>query len=406
MIHYTLPPARIQGLALGVALAISAPVHADEYDTFNLILSESYAHDNNLFRLPDGVDPATVGLGKSQRGDNIRTDAIAITADKSYSLQRFHLGAKFADYHFTTYDFLNYNTKNFDGRWDWSLTPNITGLIAAERAQSLNNFADYQSYVRSIRTTDTVRGRSEFGSLGALRFVAGISQSKTTNSQPIQQEWDTRTRAAEGGVRYLTSADSSIGYVFRENWVDWVGRPLDPVNLYDTGARQTDHELNGSWHAGSQASIDGAVARIDRRHDNYEARDFTGTNARLGINWMPETTLQIRLNAKREYGSWWASDASYTVTDTVSLAPVWQISTKVTLRATIEESTRDFRGPVVPTTTEARHDKLGSAQIGLDWAPWRNIVVGAAIQKSRRSSNHPGLNFTDTTASGYAQLTF
>ena len=394
-------------LGLGLVLAICQPAHADEYDTFNLRLSESLARDNNLFRLPAGVDPATVGVGKSTRSDTIRTDAVALTIDKNYSLQRFHLGASFSNYTFSNYGFLDYNTKNFDGRWNWSLTPNVTGLVSAERTQSLNSFADYQSYIRNVRTTDTVRGNGEFGSLGALRFVAGIAQSKTTSDQLIQQEGDYRTRTAEGGVRYLTSAESWLGYTYRENWVEWTGRDLDPINLYDTGARQIDHEINGSWHVASQAAIDGAVARVHRRHDNFSQRDFTGTNGRLGVNWLPAASVQVRLNAKREYGTWWTGTTSYVVTDTVSLIPAWQITPKITLRGQIDESTRDFRGPLAGApATDMRQDRLGAAQIGLDWTPIRSLTLGTALQKSRRSSNYPGLDFSDTTTSITAQLTF
>ena len=406
----SLRPARTSGPALGLAcalLAAGAPAFADEFDTFNVFLSESYAHDNNLFRLPDGIDPTAVGLSKSKRADNIRTDAVGLTLDKEYSLQRFHLGAKLADNHFSNYNFLDYTTKNFDGRWNWSLTPNITGLLGAERAQSLNSFADYQTYIRNVRTTDTVRGNAEFGSLGALRFVAGISQSKTTNDQLVQQEGDYRTRNAEGGVRYLTTADSWIGYTYREGWIDWTGRALDPVNLYDTGAKQVDNEINASWRATGQASVDGAVARIHRSHDNFADRDFSGTNGRLGVNWLPTAALQIRFNAKREYSTWWTSITSYVVTDTVSLIPVWAITEKVTVRGQIDHATRDFRGPLPGAPAgEARHDTTGSAQIGLDWTPIRSLTLGTAVQKSRRSSNYPGLDFSDTTTSVNAQLTF
>jgi hypothetical protein len=53
-----------------------------------------------------------VGLSKSRRSDNIRTGSIGLTADKQYSLQRFHLGARFSNY-----GFLDYNTKMQTDAW-------------------------------------------------------------------------------------------------------------------------------------------------------------------------------------------------------------------------------------------------------------------------------------------------
>lgn len=392
---------------LGLMLAIAPQLSlADEQDTLNVQFSEVFARDNNVFRLPDGVDPATLGLGNSERSDKIRTDSLSLTGDKRYSLQRFHIGARFDANHYSNYDFLDYNSRNFDGRWDWSLTPHITGLLAAERAQVLNNFADTQNYVRSVRTTDSVRANSEFGSIGALRFVAGIAQSKTSNTEPIQQDWNTRSRSAHAGARYLTSAASSIGYQYRKNVVEWQGRPLDAINLYDTEARQNDHEIFGQWNIAAQAAIDGAVTRINRRHDNFDERDYRGTAARLNINWQPDSQIRVVLFAKREYASWWSSVASYTVTDSIGISPIWQLTAKISIYGRIEQSGREFLGPVVATTAAPRLDKLDSSLIGLDWEPLRNLLVGGSVQKSRRDSNLTGLDFTDTYSSVRVQIKF
>lgn len=403
---YLFLPTPITVVGLGLAVAICMPARADEQDTLNVSIGEGFAHDDNLFRLPAGVDPATLGLGKSARGDNIRTDTLSLTADKSYSLQHFHLGASYNNFHFSNYGFLNYNTKNVDGRWNWSLTPNITGVIGAERVQSFNNFADYQNYVRSVRTTDNLHANAEFGSIGALRFVAGVAESKSSSSTLVQQDGDTRTRSAQAGLRYVSAAENSIGYLFRENKVEWTKRGLDPINLYDTDARQTDHELNALWHIASQATLDGAIAHINRHHDTFGVRDYSGTNGRLNINWMPETRVRVVFGARRDYASWWTSTASYTVTDTFNIIPTWQFSEKITLRGRIEQSKRNFFGPVVATTQDDRHDKLNTAQIGLDWTPDRSLVIGTAVEKSRRSTNAPGLDFTDTTTSINAKVLF
>jgi exopolysaccharide biosynthesis operon protein EpsL len=400
-------PAPILAAGLGlVALAAALPAQADDQDTLNVQFTESFARDNNIFRLPDGIDPATLGLGKSERGDNIRTDSLALTADKGYSLQRFHLNARFDANHYSNYDFLDHNTRNFDGRWNWSLTPHITGLLAAERAQAINNFADTQNYVRSVRTTDTVRANSEFGSIGALRFIAGVAQSKTTNTEPIQQEWDTRTRSLHAGLRYLTGAANSIGYLYRENRVEWQGRPLNAISLYDTEARQADHEIYGQWNIAAQAALDGAITRVNRRHENFSERDYSGTAARLNINWLPDSQIRVVLFAKRDYASWWSNVASYTVTDSFGIVPSWQITPKISLYGRIEQSEREFLGPVVATTADPRLDKISSSQIGLDWEPMRYLTLGTNVQKSRRTSNQPGLDFSDTTTSLQARLTF
>lgn len=393
-------------VGIGFLVAASFPARADEFDTFNIHLTESFARDNNIFRLSDDVDPTTIAPDKTSRADNIRTDSVSLNVDKQYSLQRFHLGARIDNFTYSKYSYLDYLAKNFDGRWNWSLTPHVTGVISAERTQVLNNFADYQNYTRSIRTTDSIRANGEFGSIGALRFVAGAGETKITHSEPIQQEGDTRTRSAQAGLRYLSSADSTIGYWYRENRVDWTGRDLNETHLFDTRAKQKDHEIHGTLNLAGQTSIEGAVIRIDRRHDNFEQRDYSGTGGRLKINWTPDVRIKVGIFAKRDYAAWWSSTASYTVTDSYGLAPSWQLSQKIAIFGRIESSEREFLGPVAATTGDARLDKLNSAQIGASWEPVRNLLLSLNVQKSRRTSNQPGFDYSDTTTSGTAQLTF
>ena len=391
----------------GCVLSLAAQMAlADEQDTLNIQWSESYMHDNNLFRLADGVDPRTVGLSKSDRSDNIRTDSLSLTADKQYSLQHFHLGARYDKFSFSNYSFLDYDTKNIDGRWDWALTPHITGQLIAERVQAFNNFAEYQTYVRSVRTTDSIRGNAELGSLGALRFVVGANQSKTTNSEAIQEDNDNRSRSAHGGLRYLTGSGNSVGYLYRRYRIEWLNRDLDAVSLYDTEAEQADHEINAKWNFAGQAALEGAIARIKRTHDHFEERDFTGTNARLNLNWAPDAQWRLGAWAKRDYNTWWSTTASYTITDSVGLSPTWLIAEKVSLYGRAEWSQRKFREPLIATTADDRLDKVSSYQIGLNWTPLRYLTLGTDVQRSERNSNQPGLDYSDTTASARAQFNF
>lgn len=400
-------PASILAAGAGLlAIAAAVPAQADEQDTLNIHFSETFTHDDNLFRLADGVDPRTVGLPKSSRSDNIRTDSLWITADKRYSLQRFHLGARYDNYNFSNYSFLDYNTKNIDGRWDWALTPHITGLLAADRVQSFNNFADYQTYIRSVRTTDSIRGNAEFGSIGALRFVVGANQSKTTNSEEIQEDNDNRSRSAHGGLRYVTNAGNSVGYLYRRYRIEWTKRDLDAVNLYDTDAEQTDHEINAKWNFAGQAALEGAIARIDRSHDHFEERDFTGTNARLNLNWAPDAQWRLGAWAKRDYNTWWSTTASYTITDSYGFAPTWLITEKISIFGRAEWSQRKFREPPIVTTADDRLDKVRTYQLGINWTPVRYLTLGADVIKSERDSNQAGLDFSDTTASARVQLNF
>ncbi len=379
---------------------------ADEIDPLSVYVSESFVRDSNLFRLPAGVTPAQLGLSADSRADRVRTDTVGLKLNKFYAMQRFSANASIANYRFSSFHFLDHVAKNIDGRWDWALTPELNGALGAGRKQTLNSFADYQSYVRNVRTADNLRASAEYGVRGPWRVLGAFEDVKVADSVPQTQTWNTRTHAVEGGVKHVSSGGNAFGYVLRRNLVTWPGRPLDPVGQYDNQARQTDHEFVLELQPGGKTRTKGIVTRVTRKHAAMAARDYSGTAGRLEIGWTPTAALRLDLLARREYASWWDSAASYTVTDSLLFAPVWRISPKLALRGRVEQSNRDFHGPIQPLSGARRHDVSRTGMLALDWAPWRSVALSVSWQLDRRRSTLEGLDYRDTIAGVAAQLNF
>jgi exopolysaccharide biosynthesis operon protein EpsL len=385
---------------------VSLSASADELDSLNFFLSESLTHDSNLFRLPSGVEPAQLGLPGNSRADTIRTDLAGLKVSKPYGLQRFSANASIANYQFSKFHFLDYVAKNVDGRWDWALTPTLNGAIGVGRQQVLASFADYQTYVRNVRTTDNLRTSAEYGVRGPWHLLGAVEEKKVSDSAPQKQTGSTRTRAAEAGVKYVSAADNSFSYLMRKNEVTWLDRPIDALNQYDNRARQTDHELAVELKSGAKTHGKGSITRVKREHDTMVARNYSGTAGRLEFGWAPTAALSLDLLARREYASWWDSSASYMVTDSLALSPSWQISQKFALRGRVEQSDRDFRGPVQALSGPARSDATRSGLVALDWAPWRSVALSASWQADRRHSNRTGFDYQDHTVGMSAQVKF
>jgi exopolysaccharide biosynthesis operon protein EpsL len=398
-------PRLMCSVAMLVAWHASLAV-ADELDPLSAYVSESFARDSNLFRLPAGVSPTRLGVSADSRADSVRTDTVGIKLNKLYAMQRFSANASIANNRFANFHFLDYVAKNFDGRWDWALTPQLSGALGAGRKQTLNSFADYQSYVRNVRTVDNLRASAEYGVRGPWRALGAIEEIKVADSVPQAQTWNTRTHAIEGGVKYVSSAGSAFGYMLLRNHITWPGRPLDPVGQYDNQARQTDHEFVVESQPGGKTRAKGIVTRVTRKHDAMVARDYSGTAGRLEIGWAPTATLRLDLLARREYASWWDGAASYTVTDGLLFSPVWQISPKLALRGRVEQANRDFLGQIQPLVGASRHDVTRTGLLAIDWAPWRSVALSASWQLDRRRSTLDGLDYRDTIAGVAARIGF
>jgi exopolysaccharide biosynthesis operon protein EpsL len=384
----------------------ATPALADEFDTLTFSASLNVNRDDNTFRLPKDLSPEVFGAS-AERGDTITSTTVGIAFDKRWSLQRLRLNASMTDNRFSNHGYLGYRADNADGRFDWSLTPQLTGRIAGGRSQTLNSFADYRHADANINTIDRIEGGLEYGGLGPWRLFAGGDKARNTNSQVFLETGDTDNTGAHAGVKYVSAAGNSLGYRLRSQKVDWLHRPLNLVLGFDTSARETRHEILFGLKPMDKTELEGSVGRVKRRHDNVPLRDFDGTAGQLTARWLPTAKLRFDLQATRNLRSWWTNGGSYTVTDTLALSPSWQIDSKIALRGHIEHSEREFSGNAIAQgSASQRLDRSDSLGVALDWQPWRLVGLSFHLNKSRRNSNQPGFDFDNLTTGLTVQFSY
>lgn len=379
---------------------------ADESDTFIATIAETIVRDNNLFRVPDGTSPMLELSGNPARKDTIHTENVGFTLDKAYSLQRFHLGASLANYHFETFSFLNYQAKGFDARWDWSLTPRLAGRLSAERSQSLNSFADNRDFSRNVRTIDNRNAAIEYDVFGTWHILGGAGHSKVEDTF-ILPTGNTATNFAEAGIKYVSAKGGSIALLNRTSHISWLDVPLDYFFQLDVAATQHDSEVQLNWPLTGKSQVQAIVTRLNRTHQNFPSRDYSGTSGTFNYAWSPSGKTQILFSASRNYIDWWDISSSYNVNDAVSLTPTWQLSSDVAAKLRVERSRRNFFAPIfIFEGVPQRQDDSRSAQLSLEWLPLRNFSLAASLQKERRTSNQEDMNYSDSTVMFNTRLSF
>jgi exopolysaccharide biosynthesis operon protein EpsL len=388
------------------SLLICAPLWADESDIFNASVAETIVRDNNLFRVADGASSIMVQYGIPARADTIHTETAGFTLDKAYSLQHFHVGANLANNHFETFSFLNYQAKGFDARWDWSLTPHLAGKFSAEKSQSLNSFSDNRNFDRNVRTTDSRNATIDYDVFGTWHILGGTGHNKIEDTS-VLPTGNTATNFAEAGIKYASSNGSSVALFNRTSRISWLNVPLDYFLQLDVAAVQHDSEVQLNWQFTGKSQIYAVVTRLNRTHQNFSSRDFSGTAGIFNYVWSPGGKAQILFSASRNYVDWWDMFSSYNIADSVSLMPIWQLSSEVSAKLRVERSKRNFFAPIFSYVgMPMRQDTGRSAQFSLDWMPMRNISLGVSLQKERRNSNAEDLNYADTTAMVNTRLSF
>ncbi len=392
---------------LAVQSLITQHAWADANDTFNFVPSITRMHDDNLFRLSSSTDPQTA-LGKSTKADDITVTSLAFKFNKPYSLQRFEFEISLNDYRYQTFDYLNYDAQPYKAAWRWSLTPYLHGNLTTERNQTLYNFADSNNYTtRNTHTDENRRFDGVVDVSASWHLLAGVAQSKSTNSQVTLGQGNFRNNTTEAGIRYSAPSGSTLSYVARSGRGEYINRP-DPIlsGLSDNRFDDSENEFRMLWALSGKTSIDARLSQFDRKHAHYSARDYGGTIGNLNLTWAISGKSTLMATLTRELASFQTTYSSYTSTDRFILMPYWQISSKTALRTKYDYARRDYLGAIADTPANNRSDTLRTAMIALEWQPHRSTTLSASLQNDKRASNLSGLDYVSKSISLTAQISF
>jgi exopolysaccharide biosynthesis operon protein EpsL len=365
----------------------------------------SVVWDDNVFRLSDSADTQAL-LGKSSKSDRYVSAFAGVHIDKPYAQQRLRLDATETAYRYESFSFLNSNALNYDGTWDWHFTPRLSGTLSAGRTEALANYGDYRTPILNVVTVQNQRLSIDGQLSGGWHLLGGASHGVSENSMVFVQQASYRGTGAEGGARYVTEAGNSVTFVSRTFSADYVDQPLDPVNLLDDGYRRRENELAVSWMPSGKSRLTGTATRIAYRSRNFAQRDFSSTVGLLFYQWRPTGRVALVVSAGRTLKPYIDNLSTYIVVDTVTIAPTWQVSAHVGVRASLSRTSSAFRGAVVPLAGAARQDDLDSDLLAFDWSPRQSLTLSVSVTHERRTSNTPGFDYDDNSARIGATLTF
>ena len=135
--------------------------------------------------------------------------------------------------------------------------------------------------------------------MGGLRAVGGVNYFDLKNSDIFVAEGDYQANSAEYGIKYVASNNSSMTLLGRRTHGEYDKRVINTFSLNDSGFDQSDAELRFVWAASGKSTLNGRLGYLDRGHDNYSVRDYSGPVGSLDYIWdvSRQTADQCRVSA-------------------------------------------------------------------------------------------------------------
>jgi exopolysaccharide biosynthesis operon protein EpsL len=385
-------------LALLGLLCLSA--QADELDTLQFYASEKVQHDSNPFRLPDSANA---------RSDTTAVTTLGVKLNKPVGLQRFEFDVNLEDHRYKRFTNLDFTGVNYAAAWRWSFTPALHGNLTSDRREYVDNTADVQLDAQGLpqlnlnrRTARSTLLDAEYEIDGAWRVLGGVFERVSTSSQPTF-EGDSKVRGLEVGARRVFSSGTSLAYRFRNGR----GEYSDVLSTAPAGDfKDREHEVSLDWAPSGKTTVRAKLAHFDRAHDRLAERDFSGVVGQADVNWAVTGKTSVLWGAARELGSYQTNTSSYYQGYRFFVAPTWRATEKIAVRLRYDHGMRDFRGAAPGFAAIDRKDTTRLASLALEWQAARALKLVGSLQRDKRTSTAPGVDYVSNSVGVLAQLSF
>ena len=366
-------------------------------DGLQLNANVGFMRDNNLFRLPDGVQVPNPALNINSKSDTAFIYGAGLRYDKMLSRQRVLVDLGVSETKFDKNSDLDYT--GYDGKlaWYWRVGNDWDGEASYRKRKTLGGFADVVQKLQDLVQSDYYRLTAGYQLDNRWRVSAELAKEEHDHSAFNQRTLDVDAKTAGVGLMYRTPADNSIGAQARRTDRDYPNRGLvTPSNNH------TEDRINAValWRLTGLLRLDAQAGYVDVSHDQDSSRDFSGFSWRAAATWDATGKFRMTVTGFRDVRLYEDVNTDYIVANGINITPVYAITSKVTMQGDFIYEKRDFR----PNTS--REDDFRLFRLGVVYQALRNVDLSLSWETGDRKSNFSFNSYDYQAWFGTAKISF
>lgn len=377
-----MPSPCVRPLALLFGVVFALPTLAGPGDALHVVGSLTYAHDDNLLRVPDG----SPGFDNT-REDSWWTREAGLLFDKTWGRQRLSAVAKLSKSDFDHFRQLDYDGKDVQATWYWQLGKHLEGRAGATYQQVLAPYTDILSSERNLR-----KSRSWYVD-GSWRFHADWQaragfQRDRYEYDLLSQRFNNRTEdASELELDYLARSDSTVGLVARRVRGSYpYPRPVGLFGLNDDFT-QDELKVRVKWLVSGATTLDALVGRTRREQPSFGAGSTSGVAGRIKATWQPRGKIVYNAAVWRDFAPLESTVVSTTLNKGASIGAEWNVTAKIKVDADVVAERRNYNARTGVAVAGDLRDSIRSASLRATWSPRPTIQVAAGYAHQARSGS-------------------
>jgi exopolysaccharide biosynthesis operon protein EpsL len=376
----------LKGLIIACVAFAPAEAVALWDDKLEVFIQETVTYDDNVFRLPDGVNP----VGATKRSDTSFTTSPGFNLDIPYSRQRFVGGLRWNFARYNTFKELDFDGHEARAAWLWQAGNDFSGQVGYTQTEALASLANSRSglLLGTPNSLDTSRAflNAVYNLTPRWRARGEVSRLEQDNSLLQQQFNNIVINAAEAGVFYITPLKNSVGVGVHVEDGKYPDRVFIPgTGLYET-YQQTNVDGIVDYNLTARSRLNLRAGVVSRRHDEVPQLDFDEGTYRLTWDWQAPGNFAMNTVLRREVAPLDDTYSTFVLLTGVVLTPTLRMTEKVSLGATLDYSSRDYLTEGIAVLVD-RHDRVRTAALRLSYRALRAVTLDLSAMHQTRSSS-------------------
>ena len=396
-----------------------------------------YTYDDNLFRLPSnpkdypGAGTTTPLVLPRSLGDHLNTGSAGVDGHWVISQQSVDYGLEVDENRFVRNTNLNNTSGAAKAIWNWSLASDLTGQLGGNYTRSLAGFSDSFFFSRDIidRQEYFANGRYQIGPRWAV--YGSLDDSYTKNNGALNAQGidplrfnDLDLKTGKVGVEIATSQANTIGAEYRFTHGHYphqeapppavattpgVPPPPAPANtLVDPDYNENSGVVIVKYAPTDKTTLNGDAGFLQRNYPGSPGVGaFSGDIWHLKFQWQATDKTSLSVTGSRDLQAYLYALSDYFVQTGVSASPVWVQTDKITWVAVVAWYKQDYiESSFSNIVAGPRRDTVSSAQGGIQYTPFRSLVLTFAYRHELRHSNQAEFGYVDNLANAGVKFKF
>jgi len=409
-----------QGLSLGSCLTCSCLLALEATQSafaqadlgpapapLSILVSEQVSRDDNLYRVPSGLDLGTIVGPNVSRADVISHTAISTVGNWALGNQSAAIAAELDGNRFAH----NSGLDNISGRgsldWLWQLGHALSGRVGADYSRTLQSFVNTRFLGRDLFTTTGYSGDARVDVAPEWSVRAQVRHADTAHENPARNVDDFSSNAGTVSITYENPLGDTVAASYRRTEARFPYLVLVDGLPFDRDYGENAATFDTTYVLSAKTTVKASAGFLRREYLHSLTGNFSGGIWNASIDWSALRTLRLTAASWRDLRAYIDSQSDHFVSRAESITSQWLPNSALTVALAFSFERQTYLGQQSSEIlAPQREDRVKAGEATITYTSVRNFFASLAYRVERRASTTAYFSYVDNLAQARVGMRF